>query len=633
MSDLEDNYSEYIEDFDDFDQFDSDSEDLNAVGISWKDHPTLLRDIDIITSKFGPKSIELQDVGLTDTYEVRINFNILSLVSKTTAEAWKVDINYPITILLVFSSSGYTTLSDPPKIHIYQNNIKETFGLRFQLEQIAKSFSRTICNHFHNKKDANVSLFSNPNDLQKITQKINIDYQKLFSMGFSPELIEQAKISCKSTDEIMEWCLSKNLDETYINNVNDSNNVNDFNNINDFNDPSDANYKGIFASIVKWFKSTNANKKENKLLSALKDFGSSSELKDKGIIDLNQGFLYALLIQILSRIRGLNNYCVICDREHVFGMTGMLKPTVCARPLCTFSYQQLGVAADNVEYIASSAEVVDLLIILAKITARSNRAKDVFNPYPSLIDKDNCDNLILDPEKPNVKKALEILDSFPETSEIIDVTKVGEIKSIMDKANPYSYQLLQWLITSNRSHLVKLRPDVQIKCMNTPHQFLMLTESPEKAAKFQELKEKHGTVFVFHGSRPENWHSIIRVGLRNASGTKLQINGAALGAGIYLSPDSSVSVEYSLGMYYNGGKSAVKNNNEGRFLNESIKLIAVCEVVDHDIKKSGNIWVCPDPDKVCTRFLMVYNSQMSLNVNTLKNEQIFREAISAYQFE
>lgn len=46
------------------------------------------------------------------------------------------------------------------------------------------------------------------------------------------------------------------------------------------------------------------------------------------------------------------------------------------------------------------------------------------------------------------------------------------------------------------------------------------------------------------GSPIENWHSIMRKGLVNASRTKLQLNGAAYGSGIYLSPESSVSFNY-----------------------------------------------------------------------------------------
>jgi hypothetical protein len=46
------------------------------------------------------------------------------------------------------------------------------------------------------------------------------------------------------------------------------------------------------------------------------------------------------------------------------------------------------------------------------------------------------------------------------------------------------------------------------------------------------------------GSSIENWHCILRQGLKNASGTKLQVNGAAYGNGIYLSPHFGTSLGY-----------------------------------------------------------------------------------------
>lgn len=72
--------------------------------------------------------------------------------------------------------------------------------------------------------------------------------------------------------------------------------------------------------------------------------------------------------------------------------------------------------------------------------------------------------------------------------------------------------------------------------MGTRHQYLLLSAPPEKENIFRELKEKHGSTYAFHGSSVENWHSILRKGLVNASGTRLQVNGAAYGSGIYLSP-------------------------------------------------------------------------------------------------
>lgn len=55
---------------------------------------------------------------------------------------------------------------------------------------------------------------------------------------------------------------------------------------------------------------------------------------------------------------------------------------------------------------------------------------------------------------------------------------------------------------------------------------------PRVNAQFKELRKQHGSYFAFHGSGIENWHSILRRGLLNCSGTKLQTTGAAYGPGV-----------------------------------------------------------------------------------------------------
>ncbi|XP_028942700.1 protein mono-ADP-ribosyltransferase PARP6-like, partial [Antrostomus carolinensis] len=79
------------------------------------------------------------------------------------------------------------------------------------------------------------------------------------------------------------------------------------------------------------------------------------------------------------------------------------------------------------------------------------------------------------------------------------------------------------IISSNRSHIVKLPLSRQLKFMHTSHQFLLLSSPPAKEARFRTAKKLYGSTFAFHGSHIENWHSILRNGLVNASYTKLQV--------------------------------------------------------------------------------------------------------------
>jgi len=153
-------------------------------------------------------------------------------------------------------------------------------------------------------------------------------------------------------------------------------------------------------------------------------------------------------------------------------------------------------------------------------------------------------------------------------------------------------------------------------------------------AAFQVLKSKHGTEFCFHGSQTANWHCILRQGLKNASGTKLMTAGQAHGPGIYLARDSATSASYS-GMYgslkgVGGGAPsapALEREATGQRVHDpdSLVMLAICEVaLVPTLRKSGNIWVCPQEAAVVTRFFLVFHLRDMPNVQ-LSNETLVNE--------
>jgi len=243
---------------------------------------------------------------------------------------------------------------------------------------------------------------------------------------------------------------------------------------------------------------------------------------------------------------------------------------------------------------------------MATAAANSNRAADIFDPYPTLFDPDNPKNAVFSPNSKDFQRLQRVLKSFPTVQKMSQAQSCVDMKKELDKSDKFAYLLLQWLISSNRSHIVKIPKNKHIKSMNTPFQYVLLSCPPEKQRLFDEAKAKHGSTFAFHGSRVENWHSILRNGLKNASGTKLQVNGAAYGSGIYLSPDSATSFGYS-GINAYGTKT--KESGDRRFLSsDNFFCIALCEVIEHSsLRKSGSIWVMPDENYVVTRFFFVYD--------------------------
>jgi len=289
----------------------------------------------------------------------------------------------------------------------------------------------------------------------------------------------------------------------------------------------------------------------------------------------------------------------------------------------------LGVGAEAADDIATGAEVVDLLVCFATIAAKSPRNQLIFDPYPTLFDPKDAKKVILSEKSKDFNLVNNILSRFPSVEKMSQAKDFSDMKAQMDKAHQYAYPLLQWIITSNRSHLVKMGNDKLIKSMVTPHQYLLLSAPPEKEARFREYKQQHKSVFAFHGSSIENWHSILRTGLKNASGTKLQVNGAAYGSGIYLSPHAATSFGYCRMYNYNATADQQSKSHGNRFLDSTnINCICICEVIDKDIRKSGSIWVQPNPDYVVTRFFFVFTGNNPGSANNCNTEDnAFRNEI------
>lgn len=191
------------------------------------------------------------------------------------------------------------------------------------------------------------------------------------------------------------------------------------------------------------------------------------------------------------------------------------------------------------------------------------------------------------------------------------LAREGDVK-LSDRAKAYAFALFHWVKSSNRCHLAHIHKSKRIASMSTDYQFVMLSAPVRKEQEFTRLKEEHGTFFAFHGSGGENWHSILRNGLYNASGTKYQVNGAAHGSGVYLSPYVDTSSSYARMSHVPGSQGAnAKECTLGTLPDANMRCMAICEVIDTPaVRKSHpQIWVVPNENHVCTRFLFVYDTR------------------------
>ena len=345
----------------------------------------------------------------------------------------------------------------------------------------------------------------------------------------------------------------------------------------------------------------------------------------------------ATISYVISRLRSLNAYCAICDEPHPFG--AMLQPTVCQRPLCMHQFASFGRLLVGATSLATHAEVLDLLIATTTLAATSARAADILTPMPWVPAQRGSSVLALDPEKPNLPLTREILGRFP-AFERINAAAYGDgtegLRRLMDAQHPLALGLFEWIVSSNRAHLVSVPEALKLASLGTRHQFVMLSAPPERQAAFEELKRQYGSKFAWHGSSSENWHSILRTGLRNLSNTKLMTTGAAYGAGVYLSTSAIMSLGFAMrrsgvfsaaagGVVSASAAAAISAGaaaGGNAFLAGSeLNLLALCEVAQvPSLRKTQAIWVAPEENAVVTRFLFAFPNGVYTRADTLPQD-------------
>jgi len=63
---------------------------------------------------------------------------------------------------------------------------------------------------------------------------------------------------------------------------------------------------------------------------------------------------------------------------------------------------------------------------------------------------------------------------MPSVEEMTKAKDFGTLKENIDRAHRLAFPLLQWIISSNRSHIIKVPEKFHIKAMVTPHQYLLV---------------------------------------------------------------------------------------------------------------------------------------------------------------
>lgn len=232
----------------------------------------------------------------------------------------------------------------------------------------------------------------------------------------------------------------------------------------------------------------------------------------------------------------------------------------------------------------------------------SNRSSLIYNPRPPYLEElanSNGQDVV-----DYLKNLLHNNWTFVKIKNIL--SKVSSDQDLFELTSEEVYAFIKYTIKSNKTliHIDNIfnsddittvigdkLSDDQVRYLNTQFDNMLQFRVEHPAMKEEKFKKAAETCYLYHGSILENWYSILRNGIKIASKTKLQLNGAAHGVGVYLSDSVDFSYGYS-------GRNGVASKIA----------VAVFEVIGNrkQYKKTSNIFVVDKEDVLILRYLLVF---------------------------
>jgi ubiquitin-protein ligase len=266
-----------------------------------------------------------------------------------------------------------------------------------------------------------------------------------------------------------------------------------------------------------------------------------------------------------------------------------------------------------IEQWRSAPSVVEFLLRNAYCAMLSSRSNIIFDPIP--------ESWKARIPIANIIREMGIITSI---SSILDGLRDSyNDAELLERWNPETYELVRFILAGNKIILKanNLLDSSDIISINNNQQQDLSKENKEVLAEYQakamnsivQFKVEHTalvedrfqagkTIYLYHGSRAENWYSIMANGIKNGSKNKYFLNGASYGHGIYLSNDINLSLGYC-GASYRYVQSASETSVE-----KTMMILAIFQVMDNPKwQKMANIFVVDDEDALILRYLLVFN--------------------------
>lgn len=273
------------------------------------------------------------------------------------------------------------------------------------------------------------------------------------------------------------------------------------------------------------------------------DMGSNLDAY-KPPVSYNENPLIYLVLEIADSIFDVQNHCSICRERIPAG----IKPSTCEKESCKFSFINIGIGTSIIQEIKRDILVADLLITCFMCALNDNFMEQMPPDFKSI------DHIKL------------VFRRIPSLKEILE--KYSDDSSLCSVIGSAAFNLLRWIILSNRSQLFYLPKKIEIESIASPsaYQFMALLSSPEQEGVFQQLKSKYGSMYMWHGSPVSRWHSIIRTGLVVGARKRYGPCNA-----IFMAANSATSLGYA--------RNAINSYRHSKF-GKNIHIIALMEVIN-----------------------------------------------------
>lgn len=201
--------------------------------------------------------------------------------------------------------------------------------------------------------------------------------------------------------------------------------------------------------------------------------------------------------------------------------------------------------------------VLDIRVSFISAALLSYRHDTVLRPFPPMFVNESNEK-----DYKNLERLIQQLKPIKRTQSIDELTmKQKEFFHWVSDESSFSIKHCN----NNMFETIKQLTGHTVT-MPTPNYIFEVVHSTQNERKFEDLKQSNTTFFTYHGSKIENFHSILNFGL-NAHMNKTSLYGE----GTYLTSELCVALTFCP-----TGQSWVNSS-----LGQKLGCVAVCEVIDH----------------------------------------------------